>query len=62
MVIKGLSALIDGRQEQLHRFVKRAVTDLHSKYSLETDPGGIGGAYRRVQRERDVLIHARDVV
>lgn len=61
-VIKGLGALIDGKQEQLHRFVKRAVTDVHPKYSLETDPGGIGGAYRRVQRERDVLIHARDIV
>ncbi len=62
VVIKGLSALIDRKQQQLHRFVKRAVTDLHPKYSLETDPGGIGGAYRRVQRERDIFIHARDLV
>lgn len=62
VVIKGLSALIDQKQEQLHRFVKRAVTDVHPRYSLETDPGGIGAAYRAVQRERDVLIHARDVV
>lgn len=62
VVIKGLSALIDQQQEKLHRLVKRAVTDVHPKYSLETDPGGIGGAYRAAQRERDVLIHARDVV
>ena len=62
VVIKGLSALIDQQQEKLHRLVKRAVTDVHPKYSLETDPGGIGGAYRATQRARDVLIHARDVV
>ena len=62
VVIKGLSALINQKQEKLHRLVKRAVTDVHPQYSLETDPGGIGGAYRAVQRERDVLIHARDVV
>ena len=62
VVIKGLSALIDQKQEKLHRLVKLAVTEVHPKYSLETDPGGIGGTYRRVQRERDVLIRARDVV
>lgn len=62
VVIKGLSALIDQQQEKLHRLVKLAVTEVHPKYSLETDPGGIGGAYRAAQRERDVLIHARDVV
>ena len=62
VVIKGLTALIDERQRQLHGLVKRAVTDVDPKYSLETDPGGIGGAYRAVQREQEAFVLARDLV
>lgn len=62
VVIKGLTALIDERQRQLHGLVKRAVTDIGPEYSLDTDPSGIGGAYRAVRREQRALIRARDVV
>lgn len=62
VVIKGLTALIDARQRQLHGLVKRAVTDIDPKYSLDTDPSGIGGAYRSVRRKQKALIRARDAV
>ena len=62
VVIKGLTALIDERQRQLHGLVKRAVTDIDPKYSLDTDPGGIGGAYRAVRREQEAFVLARDLV
>ncbi len=60
-VIAGLTGLIDERTRQLEGLTERHV---------EHDPGtcitteftGITAAFRQVLRERDVLVHARDIV
>ena len=60
-IIQGLTGLIDERTRQIEGLVDRHVEN-DPELSIETAFTGITAAFRQVHRERDVLIHARDIV
>ena len=59
--IAGLTNLIDERGRQIEGLVERHVEN-DPQLNIETALTGITAALRQVRREREVLIHARDIV
>ena len=59
--IAGLTHLIDERERQIEGLVERHVEN-DPQLNIETALTGITAALRQVRREREVLIHARDIV
>ena len=59
VTIAGLTGLIEERQDQLVRFVEQVE---QGDATIASTMDGRAVAYRQIVRERDVLIHARDVV